>query len=159
MSGSSAATKDASTSVLSGHVVQLLALLAGTLLVLRQHWSVETSAFDDVHILDDYAASRYHFSGKIKSEADKKSLKFSEENVLRLVERVLECGPYRSVGSHANEVCAVKVLTEELKAMIPPALLEVEVQSTDEGSYWIDFLGGVVHSYDKLTNVVAKLKL
>ena len=97
--------------------------------------------------------------------------RFQERRALSLVERVLTAcdgrntphiegrrradtvNQQRAIGSWTNDECAAEVFVKELRSLGG----EVEKMQSGPGSYHIDFIGGMVNSYDRLTNVVARL--
>jgi hypothetical protein len=63
----------------------------------------------------------------------------------------------RPVGVWSNEICAKEVLLREIRHQIPNA--EIDVQVTGKGSFFIDFAGGIMNSYNKLTNIVSRISV
>lgn len=67
----------------------------------------------------------------------------------------------RHVGSEANEMHAKRLIIEKLEAIKLSASEKVEVEiSIQEASshYYLDFLGGMTHLYQNITNVVARFQ-
>lgn len=66
----------------------------------------------------------------------------------------------RVVGSRANEVHAKEMLVSKLEALRALANERVELEISVQhpsGSFYIDFLGGINHLYQNVTNVVVRL--
>ncbi|CAD7963894.1 unnamed protein product [Amoebophrya sp. A25] len=82
--------------------------------------------------------------------------------------------PTRVTGSWANEVCMRDAILNEVRKITGKASdgsksapaagdvgynveIEIEVTSSGPGSFHLDFLEGIINSYDKLTNIVVRV--
>lgn len=66
----------------------------------------------------------------------------------------------RHVGSENNEVHAKRLLLKKLEDIRSSASDKVEFEISEQlvsGNYYLDFLGGMTHLYQNISNVVAKL--
>ena len=65
----------------------------------------------------------------------------------------------RHVGSEANEILARQLLLNKLEKIRSGASEKVEIEISEQlvsGHYFLDFLGGMTHLYQNVTNIVAK---
>ncbi len=67
---------------------------------------------------------------------------------------------FRHVGSEANEIHAKDLIVQRVEEIIatasPDVKIEISVQHPT-GGYYVDFLGGITHIYQNITNVVVRL--
>ena len=66
----------------------------------------------------------------------------------------------RLVGSRANEVQAKELIVSKVEAIRAIASKEVEIEVSvhhPSGSYFVDFLGGITHIYQNITNIAVRL--
>ena len=66
----------------------------------------------------------------------------------------------RHVGSQANEIHAKDLIVKRVNEIITSASADVQIEisvQTPTGGYYVDFLGGITHIYQNITNVVVRL--
>lgn len=85
---------------------------------------------------------------------------FVAANARRHLEDITSLGA-RHVGSTANEVHAKDLLVRKVEAIRSLAGEEVEIEisvQTVSGHYHLDFLGGLTHLYENVSNVVVRFR-
>ena len=102
---------------------------------------------------------RVHFSVPDVKPSTAPPDEFSEARTVHRLRDIVNCG-IRMVGSEANEVCAPNIIWHQLGGLVDEAASlgrEVEVQTQHAtGAFFLDFIGGVVNTYENVTNIIAR---
>ena len=92
--------------------------------------------------------------------ADAPATVFSEDRARGFLTGLLALGPFRTVGSRANEVLAPKFIEDavaDIKAASPGARIETQ-RHVGSGNFSLDFLGGFHNVYHDVQNVLVLVR-